>query len=42
LKVNRIVPFRNYNFNLRIINILNSDEFPFDPDFIPIFDSANI
>lgn len=42
MKIYRVVPFWNNNFNIRVFYVLDSNKLSFDPNFVPIFNSAHI
>jgi hypothetical protein len=42
MQVYRVVPLRNNNFNIRIVDVLYSYVFSFDSHFIPILNAAHI
>lgn len=42
MQINGVVPFRNNDLDVRVINVLNSDIFPLNSHFIPVFNAAHI
>lgn len=42
MQVYRVVPFRNNNLNIRIVDVLYSYILSFDSHFIPILNAAHI
>jgi hypothetical protein len=42
MQINRVVPLRHYYLNVRVFNVLHSDELSLDSNLFPVSDSTNI